>query len=124
MLIVYEKEANFFEKLKNDTKKADTRLFVSRVRNVDENGILSPTIVIQAKIVDDVYMLRYTGDMPKFQFISSFDTIASDALRESAQKEYNDLYIAFEKRIEDEYNRIITLLKTIGYTDIENAIVS
>lgn len=124
MLIVYEKEENFFEKLRTITEKLTTKLFVSRVRNIDENGVLSPTILVQAVIGDDVYMVKYAGDLPKFQIIPTFDNILNNPTKEAAEKEYNDAYIAFEKKIEEEYNKMVTLLKTIGYTNIENAVIS
>lgn len=124
MLIVYEKEENYFKKLEANTDKTNTRLFVSRVRNVDDGGLVSPTILVQAKIGEDVYMLRYTGDLPKFQFIPSFDAISNLILQEQAQKEYNDSYIAFEKKIDDEYTKMIALVTSIGYASIENAVIS
>jgi len=123
MLIVYEKEEGFFNKLKNIPDKINTRAFVSRVRDLSEDGILTASIVIQVVEGDDVRMFKYIGDLPKFNF-TSFENISNETAKEQLKKEYNQSYLEFEQKIEEEYNKIVNLLKTMGYQNIENAVIS
>lgn len=123
MLIVYEKEEGFFKKLEMITDKANARVFVSRVRDVDQAGVINPTILVQALVGGETIMVRYKGDMPRFQ-IMTFDAIENDMIRDQAQKDYDAKYMAFEQQLEAEYNKMLNLIKTMGYMNIENAVIT
>jgi len=121
--ILYEKIEDYFKMLETLPKK-DIQIFVSNVKNISDNGLISTAILIQAFKDDICVMYRYTEDMPVFQLINDmlFNAIPDHA-RESAKKAYNEAYNEFLKKQQGEYNKLVDLLRNMGFVNIINAFI-
>lgn len=115
MLIRYNKFEDYLEKIKTLSKDVD--VYVSLNRNVTETGMVSPNITIQVMTEDDCYMFTYYEDLPTFKIISG---LTDKKLVEM----YNEQYGSFQKTLDDEYNKMLKILKEdYKFKNIENAIV-
>jgi hypothetical protein len=68
-------------------------------------------------------MIRYTEEMPGFQLIQTFMNIQDPTLRSQAEKNYNDSYQVFEKKVDETYNKILDIIKGYGFINIERAMI-
>jgi len=124
MLVVYEKIDDFIKKIKT-LNTIDTTMFVSPIKNINEAGLITPSIIVQAQIKETIYMIRYTEEMPTFQIIAPgvFGSITDETLRNTLTKNYQESYDAFEKKIEDTNQKMIDLVKSHQFLKIENAFI-
>jgi len=122
MLILYEKIEDYIKKMKL-LSKTDTTFYVSILKNVSETGLLTPMVIVQALEKDNCYMIRYNDEMPTFQLIQTFANIQDQTLRIQAEKNYNDSYQMFEKKVDETYNKILDIIKGYGFTNIERAMI-
>lgn len=123
MFVTYEKLENYFEMLKTIPK--ETTIFVSGLKNISETGMINSSIIIQVLNESDCMMFKHTEDMPAFKLTNdiTFSAIPDPTIRTSAQKSYNDSYETFNRKHQEEYNKMVSLLTGMGFTHIENALV-
>jgi hypothetical protein len=122
MLIAYEKIEDYIKKMKL-MSKTDTTFYVSIQKNVGETGLVTPVIMVQALERDNCFMIRYTEELPSFQLIQTFMNIQDPTLRSQAEKNYNDSYQVFEKKVDETYNKILDIIKGYGFINIERAMI-
>jgi len=124
--IVYEKLEDFLNVIKAGVTKNTKPIYVSVLRRQDmQQGLIYAEIGIQL-IQDDGFIptYRYT-DLPVNQIRTEefFNAMLNKEDAEKAKKNYEDTFNANNKKIEEEYNKILGLLKDIGYEKIVSAIV-
>ena len=124
--IVYEKLEDFLNVIKAGVTKNTKPIYVSVLRRQDmQQGLIYAEIGIQLIRDDDfVFTYRYT-DLPVNQIRTEefFNAMLNKEDAEKAKKNYEDTFNANNKKIEEEYNKILGLLKDIGYEKIVSAIV-
>jgi hypothetical protein len=49
--------------------------------------------------------------------------IQDPTLRSQAEKNYNDSYQVFEKKVDETYNKILDIIKGYGFINIERAMI-
>ena len=107
MFVKYDKLEDYVKKLEMLPKDSD--VYLSIVKDISDTGIVSPSIVIQVVTGGRVFMHFYT-DLPTFQVIPN-STLSSMPDVENVKRRYKELLDGFEKKVDDEYKKFISLLK-------------
>jgi hypothetical protein len=122
MIVTYDKIEKYLEKIKKIENKNE--VFASIIKNVSKDGTISPLILVQAVDGTNILTLNYNEELPIFQIIpQTFFGSLPETTREKTLKSYNDNYENFNNTIEEEYNKIIKILKDLKFLNIENAVL-
>ena len=117
MIVKYEDLNEYIAKLEMLPK--DCEVYISVGKDVSETGIVAPTIVLQVfdKTDNRIYVYFY-DDLSSFQVIprSTLDVMPN---AEQVRNSYNENHDKFEKEIDVEFKKFVTLMKdNIGFKHV------
>jgi len=128
MLVTYEKLEEYLEKLKAESiKNKDNPVYINVVRTKnEETNVVSSQIYLQL-ITENQNVLCFSyDDLPAIKIISPavFDAILDKDNVKLAKKKYEEDVINADKKITDEYTKIVNVLKDIGFITFVKAIIT
>ena len=123
MLIKYDELKEFLEKIGTLEKK--TPFFVHGVKQINKNSQITSSIIVQALDGEMCYQIIYDEDLPVFQLVpeSFWSSISDENIRKQARDCYTKDAEGYDKKLEEEYNKMVNIIKDQGFHRIEDAVI-